>query len=123
MKRYQISSYHEIYEDSYEEGELDRVNSYEIDPHTIEADTPMEAIANYYDSYLPRRYKPENVILDDKRANTIYDSSLEDGSGFKPSEDELAEWMEGRMKLYANNAKIYVYELVEVDLTSVIKSH
>ncbi|NBT59339.1 hypothetical protein EBT16_11205 [bacterium] len=123
MKRYQISSYHEIYEDSYEEGELDRVNSYEIDPHTIEADTPMEAIAKYYNSYMPTEFKPENAMLDDEQANIVYYSSLEDESGLKPSEDELAEWMEGRMKLYANNATIFVYELVEVDLTSVIKSH
>lgn len=120
MKRYQISSYHEVHEDNYEEGELDQVNSYEIGPWTIKADTPMEAIAKYYNSYLPREFKPEYAMLDDERANTIYDSSLEDEAGLEPSEDELVEWREGRMKLYSNNATIFVHELVEVDLTEFI---
>lgn len=120
MKRYQISSYHEVHEDNYEEGELDRVNSYEIGPWTIKADTPMEAIAKYYNSYLPREFKPEYAMLDDEQANTLYDSFLEDEAGLKPSEDELVEWREGRMKLYSNNATIFVHELTPVDLTEFI---
>lgn len=122
MNSYQISSYHEIYEDNYEAGELDRVNSYDIGPWVVKADGPLEAIAKYYNDHLHREFKPKNVMLDeDELTNTIYDSSLEDESGLKPSEYELEEWKEGRMKLYANNATIYVHELVEVDLSGFIQ--
>jgi hypothetical protein len=122
MKLYQISSYHEVYEDSYEEGALDRVNSYDIGPRVIAADTPMEAIAKYYNDYLHREFKPEHVMLDDEQANTIYDSSLEDEEGLEPTEDERNEWKEGMMKLYSNNATIHVYELTPVDLTEFIEA-
>ena len=123
MKRYQISSYHEVYEDSYNDGELDRVNSYDIGPWTIKADTPMEAIAKYYNSYMPNEFKPENAMLDDEQANTVYYSSLEDESGLEPSEDELNEWKEGTlMKMYTNNATIFVHELTPVDLTEFIEA-
>jgi len=122
MNRYQISSYHEIYEDNYEEGEFDQVNSYDIGPWVIKADTPMEAIAKYYNDYLHREFKPEYVTSDDEQANTLYDSFLEDESGLKPTEYERNEWKEGRMKLYANNATIFVHELTPVDLTEFIEA-
>lgn len=121
MTRYLISSYHEIYRDDYNEGESDRVNEYDLD-QIVTADTPMEALETYYRDTLNRKFpNPEYLMLDDEKANVIYDSSLEDEDGFQPSESEIAEWKEGKRMLYANNATIHVNEIVPVDLTEFIE--
>jgi len=117
-KKYEIRSDHDVYEDSYEEGELNAVNTYE-DKWTVYAEDPMKAIEKYFDTVLNRKIDMATALDDgliDEDGRTFYYSYAENKYGEEPSEGEKASWKEGKTTLYSNNVSISISELVPVDL-------
>jgi hypothetical protein len=124
-KKYEICSNHDVYEDSYEEGELNAVNTYDM-RETIYAEDPMKAIEKYFGTVLNRSIDVAAgavaAVMDcgliDEDGRTFYYSYAENKYGEEPSEEETASWKEGKTILYSNNVSITISELVPVDLRS-----
>lgn len=122
MKTYIITSVHTVHIDSFEEGELGFVNSYDL-KSTIKASTPKEAVEKYFETvlFLPFHFeaayifhKEDPDVNQDK--NTLEYTSLVDVENNEPSKTDIELWTRGQKELYSNSAFISVYELIGVTL-------
>lgn len=110
---YKATIHFEAYEDDYEQGELDHVNSW-VD--TIERDTQAEL----KQAIIEATYQNDFSTIDDEQMNgydwaTEYHTSYladEDNQG-DASESQIEEWKKGELKLYAINCHILVTKLEE----------
>ena len=110
MAKYRITSYHEICEDSYEEGKGKSVSRYDY-AATISANTPKEVVEKYLNKYL--------LVDTSERAeydeDIAYISKLVDADGCAPSKAEIEWWKKGEVKLYSENITMRVYLMDQVE--------
>ena len=104
----------DVYEDSYEEGELDWEKNYYININgTYTLDELMKKLSDYGFSSNPKDYLWWN---ENKFSELMTDALLcEDDT--EPSKKELEEWQNGELKLYAHRLSMDI-QLIDVrDLT------
>jgi hypothetical protein len=112
MKTYKITTEHDVFIDSYEEGESKHVNSYSL-TSDCKALTVQEAIINHFNNtvYLPFDIKHADI---DKEQNLIFYCNLVNVDNEDPTEHELEEWKKGKIELYNNHIVISAQELTNV---------
>ena len=100
-----------VYKDSYEEGELENVNNYDLKNINGNLVSPKELVnflsKNIYTSEDSSHY----VIID----NNIHTSQLQDADGSEASKSELEEWKKGKIELYSANFVISVSIISEIE--------
>jgi len=111
----EISSYTEVYLDSYEEGELDLRNhwqnekmTFNTDSKTLEADIQVN-IEEYIENVLFATYNKTYVI--DSLKNVIDDNSFwynnfVDVENTTPDEAQIEEWKKGEIELFTQYIRI-----------------
>ena len=115
MKTYKVITQHDVYIDSYENGEGKHVNFYQlISEH--KAETPREAIKMHFDNtvYLPIDIEVAEV---NEEGTAIHWSNLVDEKNGEPAKYQIEEWKKGEKELYCNNSCITVQEVVNVNLS------
>jgi hypothetical protein len=112
MRTIQVTTQHEVYIDDYKQGELNRVNSYNIES-VYKCLTIEDAINNHFANhlYLPFEYKNAEKS-EDKKA--MYWSALVDENNETPNIYDIDKWKEGKKELYVNNIYITVSEIVNL---------
>lgn len=112
MKTFKIESEHNVYIDSFTEGEGDAVNSYNTS-REIKATNVKEAIEKYFQSVL---YYDFDFSLAETYEGKLDYSVLVDKDNSEASKNQVELWKKDELVLYANNITITVYELTSVDL-------
>ena len=114
MKNYKITSIHDIYEDSYNEGELNFVNGYDLSKE-VKANNLKEAVKTYFENFL---YYSFDIKYADILENRLNYSVLVDEENFQIGENEeiYKQWKEDKVKLYSNNISIKVQEINDINL-------
>ena len=108
--KFYIQSFHDICEDSFEEGEGEFVNAYDI-KGVIEAKTADEALEKFFESYLSFEYKKENFIRDEF-THAFQTNVLADVDNIEVRDEKTINlWKEGKVKLYNENISVYIYEM------------
>lgn len=112
MKTYKITSTHEVFIDSFNEGEKESVNSYYFSDEIIK-DNVDEAIEDYIKNSLYFNY---HKGLTHKEDNKIYLSVLVDEDNTEANEKQIELWKNNKLTLYINYVELEVYELVRVEI-------
>lgn len=116
MKKFKITSLHELYEDSYEHGEGQFINSWNQN-RTIEAESLEEAIKSYYEKDLNWDWHPESVFID---GDTLMDARLA-GEYDTATEKEIEKWKLGKIELYNEHVTIRAWEQIPLSLKELQK--
>lgn len=112
MNTFRITSSHDVWEDSFSEGEMNHVNSWTQEA-IIKSDTLLDAIKQYYAKQLFMDFNMDRVCID---MDTIDDSRLINEDNQVPSEHERDEWEASKKLLYSENICIRVQKLEDVNL-------
>ena len=113
MNQYKVTSIHDVYEDDYNDGELDRVSGWAGSKTILDAANPRQALKIYVEKYLHMDYVEEHYIFENGQAFT---SRLVDVECFVANENEKELWKRGKMKLYSENIMFQVHQLVPASL-------
>ena len=113
MKQFMIIASHDMYEDSYSDGEGRFVDSYTREPQIVKAPTAQEAVAMFVQSYIG------DILLQDINFEfeDAYVSRLIDRDGSDATASEIEKWKENKMDLYSDNVTMKVYEINKVTFT------
>ena len=114
MNEYFIKSYHEIYVDDYNEGELDFVSAYNLSSF-VHAEDVKSAIKWYFNNYLHYKFNYEQLGIDENIEYVWYDV-LVDYENDAANEYQIEWWRNGEFKLYNNHIKIELYEVTPVKI-------
>ena len=117
MNKYTVLSSHDVYEDSYTEGEGTWVKGYDLGMK-VSAKDPMEAVAKFYDKQLGKEFDPTIVNIED---GGIYDSFLVDVENLEATENQIEKWKRGEIMLYANSFRVIVQSIEVLDLEEYFK--
>jgi hypothetical protein len=112
-KTYKIVSFHNVYEDNYEKGELKQVNSYVLDA-IIEAKNHIAAIQKYFSDSLYYSFNIDNAGKEE--TDCLHYSNLVDGDNLEASKSDIELWKCGDKILYSNNTIIEVFEVKKCDI-------
>ena len=120
MRRFYISSNHDVCVDDYEQGELEDANWYRLDS-IVSANNPKEAIQKYFNDVLCYDFDIEHAHIpheedESESKNVLHYSVLTDEQNYKATESQIEYWKKGNMKLYSNNIYIIINELIEVTI-------
>ena len=116
MKTFKIISHHNVFIDSYEEGEGEEVNYY-TEKAEVKAETVNEAIQQYFDETLCYSFDFKHAAIDEENNNVLYYSNLVDAENCEASESEIEKWKQNNLTLYSNTIQIEVYELIQQQIT------
>ena len=108
MNQYKVTSIHDVFEDDYNDGELDRFDGW-INSEPVTADSPRKALEIYVKKYLFMDYVEKHYAFENGQAFT---SRLVDSDFHEADENEKQLWMQGNMRLYSENIMFQVHELV-----------
>ena len=109
MNEYLIRSYHTVSEDSYNDGELDYVNGYELS-YFIKATDPSNAIQQYIERKLYYKFNPKFIDTSSDDIS-IYYNVLVDIDNAEATESEYELWKQGKLKLYNDCIRLEVYNV------------
>jgi hypothetical protein len=120
MKRYYIESTHDVYVDTYKEGEGSYCNAYNHQA-MIEAENQREAIQKYFEKELYFDFNFEYASIDheegiSEKTNTLHYSNLVDENNAEASKSEIEAWKSEKVTLYSNNTFLTIFELTEVQI-------
>ena len=116
MKKYLIESLHDVYEDTYEEGEGANVNWYTQDS-IIQAKDVKSAIKEYFEKTLYiDNFSFDNTITYEDQEVLFYSYIVDVENAHITEENILHFWKLGKLRLYSNNVTLRVAEIVSVDL-------
>jgi hypothetical protein len=106
MEKFIVSSSHEVYKDSFENGETDFVNAYGLSS-VIVAETWQEAVKEYFEKELYYTFDLESSDIDEE-FNVLQYSVLVDEDNSQLSEYQLGLWRKDNIRGYANNITLKV---------------
>ena len=109
MKNYLIECEHNIYVDSYEQGEGENVNNFDTKGE-YKAENPTEAIEKHLLS-LGYSFNKDYIQVDEEESGKVWYSVLCDVENSEATESQKNAWKKDKLTLYANNMTLYVYEL------------
>ena len=117
MENYYIIYTVDVYEDSYNDGELSNVNYYEGNG-SILADTAKDAICLFFKKELCFDIELNNLENEiDNIINCFSYSVLCDNDNIQVSalDNDFQEWKKGNITLYANNIEFTIYKLQQLE--------
>ena len=114
LNTYKVSSSHDVYADSYENGEGDFVNNYYLSSE-IEATNWRDAIKKYFNDYLYFDVDFDYSYIDDD-SNTFHYFNLVNDENMEANEREIEQWKENKLTLYSNHTEITVNQLINTNL-------
>ena len=117
MRQFNITSYHTVYEDSYENGEGQFVNCWD-QSLTVKAYTLDEAMKAYYENDLNWNWEPNSVFVDE---DALMDARLVDEDNCIATEKQTERWKRGELKLFNQHVTIKVWELSPLNLEELQK--
>lgn len=116
MRNFYITSFHDIYEDDFNEGEGKHVNTFDLKGN-IKAENPIEAVKTYIQEVAGYDVSDDATIdVHDERPNVAFWGATVDNDNVQASESEIERWKEGKMKLYSDHMEITVQELIECNI-------
>jgi len=115
MRKFKIETIHDIYVDSYENGELNYVNGWNLNAD-IKAENPREAIEKYFEKELYYKFNFEHLDKDEEQINKFWYSVLVDEDNTEASEAQIKDWKKDKLKLYANNITLFISEIIPVQI-------
>ena len=110
MKKYFITSQHDICIDSYKYGELENVNYYSIDSF-ISAKNAKKAIDVYFEKVLYYDFNLEDSNFED---GILFYSVLVDTENIQATKKDIQVWRMGEKKLYSNNISLKICECIDI---------
>ena len=110
MKNYIIECEHDVYINSYSQGEQEYVNYYNTKGQ-YEADSAIEAIEKHINS-LGYEFEQKNSEFDEEEANKLFFSKLVDSENNEATDEQIKLWQKDELKLFYNNVTLFVYELI-----------
>lgn len=120
MKNYIIKTSHEIDVDSYNDGQGKNVSYYQKESQ-IKAETPRDAITQYFENVLYYTFDFKNAYIiheedEDEDKNTLFYDILVDEESIEASQNEIELWKKGKKTLYNNRIHLSIYELNPVKI-------
>lgn len=107
MNKYYITSSHDVFKHSYEDGEIGFANGY-FRSSTIKAETPKDAVKMYIELDLCYEVDPTDIAYEDNHA---YINVMVDEDGIQAYAPKIASWKNGLCPLYLNDISISVCKL------------
>lgn len=114
MKNYLIECEHNIYVDSYEQGEGENVNNFDTKGE-YKAENPTEAIEKHLSS-LGYSFEKDYMQPDEEQDGKAWYSVLCDVENSEATQNEVKQWKKGKKILYSNNMILSVYELINAKI-------
>ena len=114
LNTYKVTSLHDVYIDSFKDGELGCVNYYKLSSE-IMAEDWREAIKKYFSDYLFFSISIECGYVDEE-SNTFQYSNLVNEDNMEANEDEIKRWKQNKLTLYSNNTVTTVEQIIKIDL-------
>ena len=113
MKIYIIKTSHEIEKDSYKDGLLNYVNSYNL-KHEIKANNPREAIQKYFEDYLYYTFDFKSAYIlheeeENEATNILFYDVLVDEENNEATEKEKELWKKDKLTLYNNSIHLEIF--------------
>ena len=110
MKTFKVTTIHNAYIDSYNEGEGKHVNSYDIES-IVKAETIREAVEHHFNNtiFLPFNFEQADTNED---KTVLWWSNLVDEDNGHAQQYQIEKWKKGEKELYSNNIKIMISEIV-----------
>ena len=110
MKTFKVTTIHNVYIDSYNEGEGKHVNSYDIES-IVKAETIREAVEHHFNNtiFLPFNFEQADTNED---KTVLWWSNLVDEDNGHAQQYQIEKWKKGEKELYSNNIKIMISEIV-----------
>ena len=103
----------DVYEDSYEEGEGIKVNSYSRNELVGKLVSPKELVSFLSDELYIENYRYNYSIMD----GAIFTSKIVDEDSDRPSEYQKEQWKKGDLVLYSENIRIGVSIIHPTEIT------
>lgn len=116
MKTFKIISYHNVFIDSYEEGEGKNVNNYTLEAE-VKAESVKSAIKKYFDEQLNYSFDFKHAAIDEGKQNYLYYSNLVDKDNVEANDHEIEHWKIGELILYSNQITLKVFEVIQQQIT------
>lgn len=113
MGRYRIVSWHDVYVDDYEQGEIKHVNFFCLSG-IYDAVNYQQAVEEHLNEH-GYNLGMENCEVY-KDTNSLLTSCLVDENNVQPNGYELEQWKKGKKVLYSDSMSIEVKELNEIIL-------
>jgi hypothetical protein len=107
-----------VYKDSYEEGETDNVNNYDMNHIKGSIVSPKELVSFLAENIYTSEDASDYSILD----NNIHTSQLQDADGSEASESEIERWKKGDLELYSARFIISVSIISEIEFDEEVLS-
>jgi hypothetical protein len=113
-KSYKIVSYHNIFIDSFNDGEGKNVNNYTL-KRELKAETTRQAIEKYFSGCLFYEFDFMNSSIDEE-TKILHCSFLVNENNEEATKENKKLWKAGALELYANNVQIEVFELTQCEI-------
>jgi hypothetical protein len=110
--KYFIKSSHDIFEDSYENGEGKQVNSYRMEAEIL-AGSPAEALEKYSSKILGFDLDSENLDIDEE-TGLFWANILVDKDNMQASIEQVEKWKKDEIALYSDFFNFRIYELTQI---------
>ena len=110
MKKYFITTQHDVCVYSYKDGELENVNYYSIDSF-VSAENAKKAIELYFETVLFYDFSFENANFED---GILFYSILVDAENIQATKKDTQVWRMGKKKLYSNNISLKICECIDI---------
>lgn len=114
MKKYFITSTHDVYVDDFKEGETDHVNYYSSNGF-VSADSWKDAAIKYLNDNLYYDINIKDVEISED-VNCLQTSVIVDEENVQASRHDIDQWKNGSKMLYCNRIDLFIEELAPVNL-------
>ena len=113
MKTYIIKTSHEIEKDTYNEGLISYVNSYNLKSE-IKAENPRDAIQKYFDEHLYYTFNFKTAYIlheeeENEATNVLFYDVLVDEENNEATEKEIELWKKDKLTLYNNRIHLQIF--------------
>lgn len=112
QQNYLIKSSHDIFEDSYTNGEGKQVNSYQMEAQIL-AGSPAEALEKYSSKILGFDLDSQNLDIDEE-TGLFWANFLVDKDNMQASIEDVEKWKKDEIKLYSDFFNFRIYQLTQI---------
>jgi hypothetical protein len=112
MKNFKVTIITDVFVDSFEDGELNQVNSF-MNSYVIQEETPLKAIQEVFTNKMFYSFDEKHAYIDEENEKTLFYSHLvdDDYNEVLHSEEKHKRWKKGKEKLFSANHEVRVREL------------
>jgi len=113
-KTFRFLCYHDVLENSFENGEGEHVNSY-ISEDIVKAETWQDALNLFFDTSLSFTFDINQININEDKNSLSY-STMVDSYGGEANEMERNMWEKEEKDLFVNHMEIFISEIVPLQL-------